>query len=531
MSLRILQQLAVCTFAVVAVLCMAFGITSQALAANTISSAYFVDADFDGTVDHAEFIFDENIDQCTYEAGDWSINTAGTIGITAITGIDTSGVETPGEGTCDGSDGRVYLNVTTTANVTGGATAPTITYTNQGTLGSLSGVTTAQISTQGSALTDWTAPAVVLTNPADGSASHSPTQDLIITFSEPMDTTFVEDTEFDISPDPGAFTAEWSAGNTILTLNGPAFACTTAYTITTDNTAINASAGSSTGLVTTGPEDGDWSFTTRGCSGSSIIDSSTSAAIELTAPTESAAFAAGSTQTIAWNTVSSGGFVNIWFSSNNGSTYTKIANQIEDSGQYAWTVPAQATTEGLIRIDMTDLAITLASDTSGSFTITSTPPATGGAEQPAESPVTETDEVVINGVQPRTYIVGTTFSAVYYIDDQMIRHPFFNEHIYFTWQTDFTAVQRVPDATLALMPMGRPMLPKPGTKLVKIESDPSVYAVDTNPENEFSPLLRKIDSEAMATQLFGSHWASLVLDIPVTLFTKYTLGANLTTTP
>jgi len=95
-------------------------------AANTVSSAVYQDLNADGRVDNIRITFDENVTGCTYEAGDWGITTAGTINVTAVTGIS-----------CTGTDAVLNVAITANANVTGGVTAPTITYTDQGTTGSV----------------------------------------------------------------------------------------------------------------------------------------------------------------------------------------------------------------------------------------------------------------------------------------------------------------------------------------------------------------------------------------------------------
>ncbi|MCX6744947.1 MAG: hypothetical protein NTX82_05470, partial [Candidatus Parcubacteria bacterium] len=111
-------------------------LSSSVLAADTISSATYIDADGDGSVDHIKITFDTNITQCDYEGGDWGVNTAGDFNI-SITGIDTGDPEGTGEGACDGSDAIVYVSVSADASETGSSADPDISYTDQGSLGDL----------------------------------------------------------------------------------------------------------------------------------------------------------------------------------------------------------------------------------------------------------------------------------------------------------------------------------------------------------------------------------------------------------
>ncbi len=115
----------------------------NAHAANAISAKVWIDADADGTVDHIKLTWDANITQCTYEAGDWTVNNASPLTI-AITGINTSDPEGNGDGACDGNDAVIYVSVTADAGETSSGAAPVISYTNQGTANSLqdSGVIT-----------------------------------------------------------------------------------------------------------------------------------------------------------------------------------------------------------------------------------------------------------------------------------------------------------------------------------------------------------------------------------------------------
>jgi hypothetical protein len=64
------------------------------------------------------------------------------------------------------------------------------------------------------------------------------------------------------------------------------------------------------------------------------------------------------------------------------------------------------------------------------------------------------------------------------------------------------------------------VLPKPGVVLVKIQSDPRVYALENNLEDVYSPVLREIASESIARAMYGEAWADYVIDIEPTFFTK-----------
>jgi len=100
----------------------------KVFAAQTLNTAEYEDSDLNGTVDRIKLTFDENVTQCTYEAGDWIVNTTGDINI-VITGIIA--------GPCDNTVAYFYLNVTADPGETGGTVAPQIEYQNNGVTGSV----------------------------------------------------------------------------------------------------------------------------------------------------------------------------------------------------------------------------------------------------------------------------------------------------------------------------------------------------------------------------------------------------------
>ena len=66
------------------------------------------------------------------------------------------------------------------------------------------------------------------------------------------------------------------------------------------------------------------------------------------------------------------------------------------------------------------------------------------------------------------------------------------------------------------------MLPNSGVVLVKIQSDPKVYAIDND------NVLRWVPDETTAISLYGSNWADYVIDLEPTIFARYTMGEQMT---
>lgn len=115
-------------------------------------------------------------------------------------------------------------------------------------------------------------------------------------------------------------------------------------------------------------------------------------------------------------------------------------------------------------------------------------------------------------------IKGMTSSSVYYLADGK-RYAFPNERVFFTWYGDFSSVITVSDAELASYPLAGNVTYRPGMRLVKIQTDPKVYAVSRY------GVLRWVGSEYLASLLYGQTWNKNVDDVPDTFFANYLVGS------
>ncbi len=113
-------------------------------------------------------------------------------------------------------------------------------------------------------------------------------------------------------------------------------------------------------------------------------------------------------------------------------------------------------------------------------------------------------------------------TSVYFLGADGKRYVFPNEATYMSWYNDFSGVVTIPAAELQSYPLGGNVVMRPGTKLVKITTDPTVYAVEPNGN------LRSIVSEANAIALYGTDWNKRVVDVPDAFFTNYKIGSALT---
>lgn len=108
--------------------------------------------------------------------------------------------------------------------------------------------------------------------------------------------------------------------------------------------------------------------------------------------------------------------------------------------------------------------------------------------------------------------------AVYYYGYDGKRHAFPNEQTYFSWYIDFKRVKTISSTILGSLPLGKNIVIRPGTYLVKFHNSPKIYAVE--------PLgrLRQLLNPTLATQLFGTSWGHKVVYLPEHLFSDYTIA-------
>jgi hypothetical protein len=114
-------------------------------------------------------------------------------------------------------------------------------------------------------------------------------------------------------------------------------------------------------------------------------------------------------------------------------------------------------------------------------------------------------------------------SAVYYFGADNKRHAFSSGTIYFSYYPDFSPVKTISTAQMAGMDIGKNVKIRPGTWLIKITTDPKVYAVSDG------GILRWISSESIANALYGANWNTKIIDIDAGFFGDYTIGTPVTT--
>ncbi len=109
-------------------------------------------------------------------------------------------------------------------------------------------------------------------------------------------------------------------------------------------------------------------------------------------------------------------------------------------------------------------------------------------------------------------------TAVYHYASNGKRYVFPNEKVYFTWYPDFSKVKIIPNDQMSLIPIGGNITYKPGSRLVKFQTDPKTYLVTRG------GVLRWAKTEPVARGWFGATWNQMVDDISEAFYVNYRFG-------
>lgn len=135
---------------------------------------------------------------------------------------------------------------------------------------------------------------------------------------------------------------------------------------------------------------------------------------------------------------------------------------------------------------------------------------------------------VLEGIQVGDFVRTEQSSTVFIISSADERRAIVDTNTYFTYEDSFKKVKLISPEEIANFRLTGLILPKEETVLVKIQSVPTVYSLGVNSLDAYSPLLRKIEDEGLAIDLYGEHWADYVIDIEATFFTRFGAGSDMT---
>lgn len=109
-------------------------------------------------------------------------------------------------------------------------------------------------------------------------------------------------------------------------------------------------------------------------------------------------------------------------------------------------------------------------------------------------------------------------TAVYYYASNGRRYVFPNERTYFTWYADFSKVKIIPLDQMSLIPIGGNVTYRPGTRMLKFQTDVKTYMVTRG------GVLRWAKTEDVARGWFGDNWNASIDDVSEAFYINYTFG-------
>jgi len=488
-------------------------------AAPVISSFEYQDNDSDGKVDTVRFNMSETLDAASVmSANDLVFGNVG----------DFTGAVFGADGTDQaGASGVVDITLGTEATVVDTVdNSGNFAITTQNGFSLSDGTNTnTTLGTQTQATTlDGAAPVLISSSPEDADVSVITTADVVLTFSEPMNTGTFAYSCCGAGTDPGQ-TPAWTVSDTVVTLSPDAPWLSSediTITITTaDDVNVNGFGGVVAGM------NNPFTFTiaaaqsggtpTPGTGPAAVVTSAT-----LMSPNGGEILQGNSVHEITWSASGDNlSTISLHYSTDNGRTYELIALDEPNDGSYSWTVPNETVVTGKIRVDaVTSSGGVLIDDSSNaSFSITSiiVVPEPEIVEPEQTGPVLAemmTPEGIVVDIREGTLFRGVELSGVYQVVDGT-RYVFPNEETFLSYFADFSGVQQVGDDQLRKIPFGGRMIMNVG-QLIKIQSDNRVYVVQ---EGE---VLQHIPDESTAISTYGADWAQLVHDISVVFWFDYT---------
>ena len=395
-----------------------YGATVVDIVPPTLTGVREFDVNADGKIDETMLTFSENIVDATVTAANFTIG--GTAADTKMATTSTNGVDT-------NTANDAVITIKKAVGVAG-TEAKAVVYT-AGTLTDTAGNPLANVTIAAGSVTDNAAPVILSTSPASGAVSVASTANIVVTFSEPMNTGTVVKTSLPVS---SGWSVVWSVGNTVATYSHTNFAYNTLYT-----QQITAGQDLAARALVAGPVANPWTFTTA-----------------------------------------MGGY--------GGGTG---GNGGAGPGPVTLLLPPTA----LIQ------------------------PSNLVQHDPEPAPPLPPD------VQIGSLVKRSDMKSVYFIDQDNRRHAFPNDIVYLSWYKDFSGVQTISAETLAAIPLGSNVIMRPGTYLIKIQSDPKVYAVEPY------GVIRWVKTEPVAFDLYGSAWNAKIKDVDPTFFINYQVGSDVAT--
>lgn len=162
----------------------------------------------------------------------------------------------------------------------------------------------------------------------------------------------------------------------------------------------------------------------------------------------------------------------------------------------------------------------LSAAVSYNLTILSTGESTASQPEFLPAPIIPGSALPMN-VNVGDLVKSASSPSVFYIGQDNRKHNFPSELLYKTWYESFRTVKIISDTDLNMIETGKDVYYREGTYIMKKPSDPKCYAVEPG------GVLRWIENETIAENLYGRRWIDRIIDLKDEMFNQYTLGSSI----
>lgn len=111
--------------------------------------------------------------------------------------------------------------------------------------------------------------------------------------------------------------------------------------------------------------------------------------------------------------------------------------------------------------------------------------------------------------------------AVYYLDENNVRHLFPVAAVYKTWYRDYSGVKILSLSEITKYPLGKNIPVRAGLNLVSFETDANIYGVEPG------GVLRHLASPEVIGGIYGQNWPQRLIKLPDVLFGDYQRGEDI----
>lgn len=126
---------------------------------------------------------------------------------------------------------------------------------------------------------------------------------------------------------------------------------------------------------------------------------------------------------------------------------------------------------------------------------------------------------------PLSSVISMDGERLYWYARDGKRYRFIDERVFHTWfppEVSYPHVYKISPTDLATIYIGGNVTYKPGTKLIKVKSDPKHYAISKGGR------IHWVETDNLAKALFGENWKDFVDEVPDVFFVNYSIGKPIT---